>query len=292
MPELAEVEFYRRRWWEAAANQTVRAAEANPRSRVYRRLAREFPGGAAALAKILPGAKLIDAKAFGKQMAFVFKVGRAAPSAPASLQLGIHLGMSGELRVEPPGYLSQKHDALILRFTRHTLVFNDPRQFGRVRAWLGRDKTGPSWRQNLPNEVLSTAFTAGFVQSALRRHARAPLKAVLLNQRYFFGIGNWMADEILWRAALHPALPAGRAAEAKAAKKLHRTVQQVARDALRVIAGRGQKLPPDLNIRIPDTWLFNHRWKNGGLCPKTKKPLRRAEIGGRTTCWSPARQKW
>lgn len=300
MPELAEVEFYRRRWWEAAANQTVRATEANPRARVYRSLPREFPGGAAALAKILPGAKLIDAKAFGKQMMFAFKTGKnfqparrdpgERPRTPY-LQLGIHLGMSGELRVEPENYRSQKHDALVLRFARHALVFNDPRQFGRVRAWLGAGPVLAPWLQELPNEVLSAAFTAEFVQSALRRHARAPLKALLLNQSYFFGIGNWMADEILWRAALHPALPAGRAADAKTAKKLHRTVQQVARDALRVIAGRGKKLPPDLNIHIPDNWLFNHRWKDGGLCPKTKTPLRRAEIGGRTTCWSPARQK-
>jgi formamidopyrimidine-DNA glycosylase len=114
---------------------------------------------------------------------------------------------------------------------------------------------------------------------------------VLLNQKYFPGIGNWMADEILWRAALHPALPAGRAAAPPIAKKLRATIQQVTRDALRVIAGQGEKLPPDLNVHIPDTWLFNHRWEKGGVCPKTKKPLSRAEIGGRTTCWSPARQK-
>ena len=65
----------------------------------------------------------------------------------------------------------------------------------------------------------------------------------------------------------------------------------VARLALNTIAGRGDELPPDLNIAIPDTWLFNHRWEKGGHCPKTQKPLARAEIGGRTTCWSPARQK-
>jgi formamidopyrimidine-DNA glycosylase len=43
-------------------------------------------------------------------------------------------------------------------------------------------------------------------------------------------------------------------------------------------------------VNIPDTWLFNHRWERGGRCPKTGKPLAHATIGGRTTCWSPARQ--
>jgi len=44
-------------------------------------------------------------------------------------------------------------------------------------------------------------------------------------------------------------------------------------------------------VNIPDTWLFNHRWAGGGRCPRTGVPLVREEIGGRTTCWSPGRQK-
>ena len=292
MPELAEVEFFRRRWWEAAARQTVIAAEINPRSRVFRSFAKEFSGGITALAQSLSGSKLTASATHGKQMWFVLKTGKANGKAKANfLWLGIHLGMTGHLRVEGPDFVAQKHDAIILRFAKHTLVFNDARQFGRVRAWLGEQKERPLWLLNLPVEILSPQFTAEFVRGVCTRHARAPLKAVLLNQSYFPGIGNWMADEILWRAALHPALPAGRAAAHRLAKKLHATIQQVTRDALRVIAGQGKKLPPDHNVYIPDTWLFNHRWEKGGICPKTKKPLHRAEIGGRTTCWSPARQK-
>jgi formamidopyrimidine-DNA glycosylase len=287
MPELAEVEFYRRRWWEAAARQTIRQAETNSRSRVFRSFGKEFVGGPGALAKSLKGAKLADSATHGKQMWFVLKM---AKGKNRFLWLGIHLGMTGHLRIEPLGYRAQKHDAIILRFTKHALVFNDPRQFGRVRAWVGAPIDRPPWLRNLPAEILSAKFTAEFVRGVCARHARAPLKAVLLNQKYFPGIGNWMADEILWRAALHPALPAGRAATPRLAKKLHAIIQQVTRAALRVIAGQGKTLPSDLNVDIPDTWLFNHRWEAGGICPKTKKPLHRAEIGGRTSCWSPARQ--
>lgn len=67
--------------------------------------------------------------------------------------------------------------------------------------------------------------------------------------------------------------------------------RRVCRQALVVIAGRGRKLPKDLNAGIPRTWLFKHRWRRGARCPLTGKPLVRATIGGRTTCWSPARQK-
>jgi formamidopyrimidine-DNA glycosylase len=329
MPELAEVEFYRRRWWEAAAQKIMRAAQAQPRSRVFRQLDAEFPGGALALARDLAGARLCDSGTHGKQMWFVFKVGTpfqgvrladatrtdklnvvgalsessgrlgeaslpiSSPISPhcSYLWLGIHLGLTGELRVESTEYAAQKHDALVLRWAKGALVFNDARQFGRVRAWAGAKNERPPWLRELPPEVTSATFTLARVRECLTRHARAPLKAVLLDQEYFPGVGNWMADEILWRAALHPALPAGRAANLKTAKILHATIKKVAHDALRVVAGAGKKLPPDLNVHIPDTWLFNHRWENGGLCPKTKKLLQRAEIGGRTTCWSPARQK-
>jgi len=109
-------------------------------------------------------------------------------------------------------------------------------------------------------------------------------------QERFPGIGNWMADEILWRAAIHPARPAGSLTPDEI-KILWRKTREVARDALEKIAGHGGRLPPDLNVNIPKSWLFHHRWRDGGRCPKTGVLLERAEIGGRTTCWSPARQK-
>ena len=109
-------------------------------------------------------------------------------------------------------------------------------------------------------------------------------------QERFPGVGNWMADEILWRAAIHPKRRAGslRPAEVRA---LWRECRRVCRLALDTIAGRGKYLPPDLNAHIPKNWLFRHRWEAGGRCPRTGAPLARATVGGRTTCWSPARQK-
>ena len=57
------------------------------------------------------------------------------------------------------------------------------------------------------------------------------------------------------------------------------------------IAGRGNQLPADLNVGIPRSWLFLHRWSDGGRCPRTGALLRRDTIGGRTSCWSPGRQR-
>jgi formamidopyrimidine-DNA glycosylase len=273
MPELAEAEFYRRRWQEAAPGEAVVRVLAHAGARPLRGLA---PG---ALRRALAGRRLRSSQAAAKQI--LFRFGAAA-------WLGVHLGMSGELRAEGPGYAPGRHDHLALRTRRHTLVFTDPRMFGRIQLHVGR--TPPPWWTRIAPAILSPPFTAAAVAAFLRRRARAPLKAVLLQQERFPGIGNWMADEVLWRAGLHPGRQAGSLAPAEI-RALWRECRWVARQALRVIAGRGGRLPADLNVGIPDTWLFHHRWEAGGRCPRTGAPLRRAQIGGRTTCWSPARQR-
>jgi formamidopyrimidine-DNA glycosylase len=196
--------------------------------------------------------------------------------------------MSGELRVEPAGYVARAHDHFVLETARHALIFTDPRMFGRVQ--LHRGLRPPPWWTEIAPAILSREFTVGVVAEFLRRRARAPIKAVLLMQERFPGIGNWMADEILWRAAIHPRQRAG-SLSATDVRRLWRECRQVCRLALTAIAGKGSTLPPDLNVGIPRTWLFRHRWRNDGRCPKTGAALVREEIGGRTTCWSPARQK-
>ncbi|HWA11309.1 MAG TPA: DNA-formamidopyrimidine glycosylase family protein [Opitutaceae bacterium] len=273
MPELAEVEFFRKRWQQAAGGARVLRVRLHPTARIFRGVS------PAALARALTGARLESSEAAAKQMLFRFS-GKA--------WLGIHLGMSGELRAEPASYVPVKHDHLVLETSRTSLVFTDPRMFGRVQFHLG--PTAPGWWTRIAPAILSPAFTAEAVAAFLRRRGRAPIKAVLLMQERFPGVGNWMADEILWRAAIHPRRAAGSLRPAEV-RRLWRECRRVCRLALDTIAGRGRSLPPDLNVHIPDSWLFNHRWQKGGRCPRTGQPLAHAEIGGRTTCWSPARQK-
>jgi formamidopyrimidine-DNA glycosylase len=272
MPEFAEVEFYRKQW-NPGLGQPVRTVQAHRDARVFRACA------VRRLVQQLTGATLISSAAAAKQMLFRFRRGR---------WLGVHLGMSGELRVEPAGYPPQKHDHLVLAQRDRCLVFTDPRMFGLIQFATGR--APPAWWTCLAPPILSGAFTVEEVAAFLRRRGRTPIKAVLLMQERFPGVGNWMADEILWRAAIHPRRPAGSLTPAEG-RSLWRACRQVCRQALATIAGRGDDVPPALNARIPDTWLFNHRWEDGGRCPRTGVRLVRAEIGGRTTCWSPARQK-
>lgn len=273
MPELAEVEFYRRRWAEVATGRRLTAVLTHDGKKIFR----SAPAGA--VREALTGKRLLSSATAAKQMLFRFG---------GSAWLGIHLGMSGELFVADADYAPQKHDHLILCSRQHRLVFRDPRMFGKVELHVG--KSAPEWWTRIAPAILSPAFTVGAVSAFLRRRAKAPIKAVLLMQERFPGIGNWMADEILWRSGIHPARQAGSLTPAEA-HALWRECRQVCRLAMRTIAGAGGRLPPDLNVHIPNSWLFNHRWEDGGRCPRTKVLLVREDIGGRTTCWSPGRQQ-
>ncbi len=274
MPELAEVEYYRRVWAEGLRGRRLLAVRASGK--------RPFRGGGAPTASLV-GAKLVRSEASGKQMLFQFR-GRRAPE---PLWLGIHLGMSGELRMEPAAFQGSRHDHLVLRTAGNAAVFTDPRMFGRIDLQSSADP--PAWWTRLAPAVLSGDFSRDAVAAYLRRRKRSPIKAVLLHQDRFPGVGNWMADEILWRAGIHPARAAGSLDQSETGA-LWRACRQVCRSALATIGGRGTKLPSSLNERIPTTWLFWHRWAPGGRDPRTGALLRRATVGGRTTVWSPSRQ--
>ena len=264
MPELAEVEFARKAW-NPGLGALVHKVETKATSRVYRDM------DPAKVKRHLVGVSLESSETHGKKMLFRFSKNR---------WLGLHLGMTGSLCLETSDYVADKHDALVLRQAKRSLVFRDPRQFGRI--LFHRGKEVPAWWSDLPPEVTSNAFTFELVSAILKRRARAPVKAVLLMQEFFPGIGNWMVDEILWRARIHPARPAGKLSTVKQ-KILWREIRFVSEGALSTVGERGGDPPVD--------WLFHVRWRDGGKCPATGNPLHRAEIAGRTTCWCPSRQR-
>ncbi|WOO40772.1 Fpg/Nei family DNA glycosylase [Rubellicoccus peritrichatus] len=264
MPELAEVEYYRKQWDPALGKKIIRVC-LHADKRVFR------GSDTNAIEKELTGAIFRKSYAHGKQMLFEFSGGR---------WLGVHLGMTGELYTEQLPYAPDKHEHLVLETKKVAIVFKDPRLFGRIR--FDAEKGFPDWWRALPPDVLSDDFSQDSLNNFLKRRSKSSIKAVLLMQERFPGIGNWMADEMLWRAGIHPATPAGSISSQKVTQ-LFNEIKAVCSDAMEVI-GTDWSDPPD-------TWLFNHRWKDGGVCPKTNVPLMRDQIGGRTTCWSPARQR-
>ena len=127
MPELAEVDYYRKQWHQGLGAK-IETVQLHPSTRIFRGTA------PAALRKALCGACLLSSETHGKQMLFRFS---------NNLWLGLHLGMTGKLRTEEPGFPPGKHDHLVLYQERRALVFSDARQFGRVRFHQGAEP--PAW---------------------------------------------------------------------------------------------------------------------------------------------------
>jgi formamidopyrimidine-DNA glycosylase len=263
MPELAEVEHSRRQW-DVGKAQSIQSIHVRPGGRVFRGVDTDQ------LRRELTGQNIVSSEARGKQMLFQFS---------NAAWLGLHLGMRGELFARPADYVPGKHDHLILHTAEYALVFEDQRHFGRVQFHQGAEP--PAWWSSLAPSVLSDAFNVATVTAFLLRRRNTPIKAVLLMQERFPGVGNWMADEILWRAGIHPATLAG-ALDAARTNALWKQTRWVSRTAIRIITD---------DWTYPDNWLFTHRWDADGHCPHCGIALERAQVGGRTTCWCPNCQK-
>ena len=276
MPELAEVELARR-LWEPAVGETITAVECHPKTRVFRACP------ARTLSKLLPHSTLTATRAHGKRLLFTF-----SPTTTAPLHVELHLGMAGRLYAAAPDHLAEKHDHFILRTEHRSLVYNDYRQFGGVKL----HRTLDPWAE-LPPQVLDRGFSLSYLSALLDRRPRVALKALLLDQSAFPGVGNWMADEICWRLAAHPSTPVGRLDPAA----LRTASRTVCRGALRHVAdknftlasARTQAFAPGSYVHLvpPPSWLFQHRWKPGGSCPRCHDALSRATVAGRTTAWCP-----
>jgi formamidopyrimidine-DNA glycosylase len=264
MPELAEVEFYRRQW-DPGLGQAVRRVHTHGHARIFRN------APAKAVERGLGGRRFVASQAHGKQMLFQFDGGA---------WLGLHLGMSGELRTAAADHVPGKHEHLVLALDSVALVFSDYRMFGALDLDLVDDELPPPWWRELPPQPIDPRFTKRHVRDFVRRFPKTPVKTLLLDQRGFPGIGNWMADEICWQLRIPPQTPSGQLADDRI-DAIWKETRRVSREAMRVIGTDWGDLP--------DSWLMNHRWRDGGLCPRRgcRVELVREDLRGRTTCWCP-----
>jgi formamidopyrimidine-DNA glycosylase len=270
MPELAEVEWFRKQWNPGIGSPIVDLS-LHARNRVFR------GENVAELQRRLIGAKLVSSHARGKRM--LFKFSGHNPEIVGAREnvrswLGIHLGMAGKVRVERPDYRPAKHDHFVLFQRDRALVFTDSRQFGRVRFHHGPDE--PDWWKSDAPEIISPEFDQKFLDRFLDRHRKAPIKAALLMQHGFPGIGNWMADEILWRARVLPSKRIRRLTALDRAE-LFRATKFVVRRSLETL-GKDFSDPPK-------SWLIHQKWKRNGICPIHRTPLAHGTVAGRTTAW-------
>lgn len=259
MPELPEVELYRR-----LAIGTV----GRPVAEVHSPDPWFLKGGtdAAELQGALVGRRFEDARRIGKLLLLDVDGGPT---------VGIRFGMTGNLAVDGRTGVDQlrsaprRHEAAWDRWSvvfedGGALVVRDPRRLGGVSLDPDVSRLGPD----------AATLSAAELSAALGSSA-APLKARLLDQSRVAGVGNLIADEVLWRAALSPHRPAG----SLSGQEVRRLRGQLVGTIARLVERGGSHL----------TSLMEHR-RPGGRCPRDGAELARSVVGGRTTWWCPLHQ--
>jgi formamidopyrimidine-DNA glycosylase len=173
-------------------------------------------------------------------------------------ELGLHLGMAGRIDVDQPPH--PRWDRFALEFEDGgRLALHDRRRLSRALIEPDFSHVGPD-----AGEVSRAEFR--------RRIGRggAPLKARLLDQGAIAGIGNLLADEILWQAGLSPLRASGELS-GEELDELRRATRRAIRNAIRRGGAHTGRLNPE---RRP-----------GGRCPRCGAELQRATVAGRTTYW-------
>jgi formamidopyrimidine-DNA glycosylase len=179
--------------------------------------------------------------------------------------LGLHLGMAGRIALEGPGEVP--------RWDRFAVEFEDGSRFAlRDKRRLGRAVLNPDFSHVGPDaaEVSRDEFRQRIGTG------RAPIKARLLDQKWISGVGNLLADQILWQARIAPT----RTVDTLSTEELDRLRREL-RSAVRSAIRRGGA----------HTGAFIPARDPEGACPRCgHTPLSRARIGGRTTYWCPVCQ--
>ncbi len=195
MPELPEVETVRRQLAESLLGKTFTAVRLLEPA-MLRDCTPEQ------LEVLLPGRRIDAVDRLGKFLVLPLSRGAGGASDSDVAFLTLHLGMTGQLLVDPRDAgpeMKSVHTRFLFELRDDAghltwLEFRDIRKFGRLH--LTKGAPAPRLRALGPDAWLG-AWDADYLQRRLRGR-KAPLKAFLLDQRHLSGIGNIYADEILW----------------------------------------------------------------------------------------------
>ena len=196
-----------------------------------------------------------------------------------------HLGMTGKIVKladdEPPS-----HPRLIFYLSNRTrLCFQDTRRFGK--AWLLQDEEVDTLPElaSLGPDPLVDGVTSRYLSKAFAK-TRRPIKVVLMEQSIIGGIGNILANEILFRARLHPERPANSLVDSEI-KTVRRLIPAICRETIR-------KETADEVRYLGEKNSVNHfrvYLRDGEPCPKCRTPIQRINQGQRGTFYCPTCQR-
>lgn len=269
MPELPEVETYRRYFEETALGQTVVDLKAeDPR----RQLTTDYD----TLLQALRGTQFVETHRIGKHFLITLSTGKV---------LVLHFGMTGDLAYYRDEEDTPRFARIVFYFQNgFRLAFIDSRKFGRV----GLASSVADYQQAKALGPDALDITLPQLQASLEKR-KAPIKTLLLDQKILAGIGNWIADEVLFQAKINPARLA-QSLSAEEYEHLHAAIKLVLTTAIEHEAIY-QTFPKSFLIHargwdeVVETTTAERR-----VCPRHHTPLEIMKVGGRTTYFCPVCQ--
>ena len=264
MPELPEVETVRRGLEPLIRGHAIASAGSHPSAKF-------------ASAPDAVGARIDGVGRRGKYLIIGLDDARS---------LVVHLGMTGQLRVDPPDTDPDPYDrAWWVLDDQRRIGFRDVRRFGRI-AVVGDDLSALPTLASLGPEPFDPEFTPEQLWLALRR-SRRHVKTQLLGQTVVAGVGNIYADEALWRAQINPA---ARIATRAGAVRLHRAIIDVLREGIE----HGGTTLRDYRTVDGGSGENQHHLdcygRSGLPCPRCQTLLRKRMLDARGTTWCPVCQ--
>jgi len=279
MPELPEVERGRRMAAAVARGRRIERV-------ICKRDVIVFDGASPRRWKhALEGKTVQNVSRIGKQIWFELD------SPPHPL---FHFGMTGAFRV--PGRRDlplaarpspDPNEAWPPRFTKirlffegsEELVMTNARRLGRI-LLRGDPLHEPPISRLGFDPLLGLLSKAEFRRRCSQR--KTPMKSLLLDQSFCAGVGNWIADEVLYQAGIDPRRRADQLS-LEELERVRRRLGAVVKLAVRVDADKS---------RFPSDWLFHVRWgKKKDARTVEGNRVEFVQIGGRTSAWVPRRQK-
>jgi formamidopyrimidine-DNA glycosylase len=287
MPELPEVEVVRRGLERWVTGRTIAAVEV-----LHPRAVRRHTAGPRDFADRLVGRRIVCVSRRGKYLWLPV----AEPRAQADEAVVGHLGMSGQLLVQPPDAPDEIHLRMRVAFVDggRELRFVDQRTFGGLAI---ADLVGDGAGGRLPVPVVHIArdpLDPGFDDERFIRRVRSKsseIKRILLDQGVASGVGNIYADEALWRSAIHGARPGNRLRRADVASLLA-AVRGVMTEAL----AQGGTSFDDLYVNVNgESGYFDRSLaaygREGLPCPRCGTAIRRISFMNRSSFFCPSCQR-
>lgn len=261
MPELPEVETYRRYFAKHALHQRIARVDVRDE-----RILGEIR--AAAFVKKLRGREFADTRRHGKHL--------FADAGAAWLHL--HFGMTGDLAYYCEREKEPRFAKIVFEFEDGAnLAFEDMRLFGLADLIASPDDFIAA--KQLGADPLDRSFTFSKFAKLLERRKGA-MKSLLMTQEIIAGLGNLYVDEILYQTGIHPRRPVDELRDADQ-RAVFTTMRRILREA---IARHGRE------AELPGRYLFHHR-EEGERCPRCGGTIKRTVVFGRTTYFCGTHQR-